>query len=70
MSVTYSFVCPETKKCIWVGQRGAGSIHPWLYSDENIVKFLNAHLGKTIMFIDDGWFEQQYPEQYEEWKEP
>lgn len=74
MSQTFSLVCKETKRSIWIGQgHGVMSV---FYSGmpetmERLKRFLNAHAGKQLEFVcndrtgfitDDGWEEFENPE--------
>lgn len=50
MSQTYNLVCPETKTAIWCGQRD------YLYGGEKLellAKWLHAHKGKAVFFVND-----------------
>ena len=54
MSQTFSLVCHETKKRIWIGQ-GWGTMTSF-YSGEpktmkRLKRFLNAHRGKGLVFL-------------------
>lgn len=54
MSQTFSLVCHETKRQVWIGQ-GWGKMDS-LYSGEpetmaNLRDFLNDHLGKPLEFV-------------------
>jgi hypothetical protein len=56
MSQTFSIVCHETKRRVWVGQ-GWGKMQA-LYSDDkeamaNLRAFLNDHIGRPLEFVCD-----------------
>lgn len=57
MSQTWSLVCHETKKMIWIGQ-GTGSSMSCFYTGEpntmeRLRQFLNEHKNKNLMFLCD-----------------
>lgn len=56
MSKTFSLICEETKKRIWVGQ-GHGSMLSFYSGDPKVMatltKFLNDHQGKNLKFVCD-----------------
>lgn len=56
MSQTFSLVCHETRRRVWIGQ-GWGSMES-LYSGnaatmESLRAFLNEHIGKPLVFVCD-----------------
>jgi len=56
MSHTYSLVCHETKKKIWIGQGWSGMTTFYSGSAETMEKlrrFLCDHYGKNIVFLCD-----------------
>lgn len=58
MSTTYSIGCKDCKKCLWIGQQGAGSERPWLYlgdgkTDKALEAFFAAHVGHSMVFDGD-----------------
>lgn len=54
MSQTFSIVCHETKKRIWIGQ-GWGEMTILYYgvhsTMENLKRFLNDHIDKQLVFL-------------------
>lgn len=68
MSNTFSLACPETKKYVGIGM--GYKVMTTFYTGEPEVtealrKFLNDHLGKTLIFNDDDVLEiYNYDEVY------
>lgn len=67
MSQTFSLVCHETKRRVWIGQ-GWGKMES-LYSGDaeamaNLKAFLNDHEGKPLVFLCNDTHDQIYD--YEE----
>jgi hypothetical protein len=56
MSQTFSLVCHETKKCVWVGQ-GHGSMTVFYSGEsqtmEDLGQFLREHEGKPLFLLCD-----------------
>ena len=54
MSETFSIVCHETKKRVWIGQ-GWGEMTSFYTGEpetmERLRRFLNAHAGKPLTFV-------------------
>lgn len=75
MSETYSLICKETKKRIWIGQgrqnKGMGTLYSGMTEVmEELIHFLNDHIGKQLQFVNDGntGFDICF-EEYEEYTE-
>ena len=65
MSHTWSLVCPETKKGVWIGQ---GNLEMTIFYSkedktmETLRVFLNAHHGKDLRLVcsaSDEWLEYE-----------
>ena len=54
MSETFSLVCHETKKRIWIGQ-GWGKMSSFYTGEPDVMarlhQFLNAHIGKPLVLV-------------------
>jgi hypothetical protein len=58
MAQTFSLVCEETRKKIWVGQ-GTGKMTSFYTGEPRIMErlgiFLREHEGKTLRLLCDDW---------------
>lgn len=56
MSRTFYIACPETKKCMWIGQGSYKNMTTFYSNDPEIMAcladFLNVHMGKNLMVVD------------------
>lgn len=60
MSQTFSLICRETNKRLWVGQ-GWGAMESFYTAPEHrdrVTRFLNEHVGKTLQFVCDDTSEE------------
>lgn len=60
MGSTYNIVCDDCQQTLWIGQRGAGSTQPRIYTTEPHLQALNAflivHENHHLMFgFDDNF---------------
>jgi hypothetical protein len=69
MGVTYSILCPETKKKLWIGQGD----HLYTGDDKvmsDLQAFLFEHKGKSLIFDSDFIFDEPGFEDYQEFSPP
>ncbi len=69
MSQTFSLICKETKKRIWIGQ-GWGKMTTFYYSEEKTMealkRFLQDHQNLDLKFVCNDTFEDTSGEYYED----